>query len=384
MATGSRRCFLPINPGATPASEEFDMEDHSFDTLNKALVHKNPRRSLLGAAALLTSLDLAAPLNALAKKGNGKGKGKEHGKHKDKQKNKNKGKGQGQPQLCGPDIHEACASEFSLAYHTPKDVQSCTDQCEQCRAAGTAFCIIEREERATCCPGAEACCGDGIFGDCCAADRCCARAGGDPPFCAQPGKYCCRDGTGGSCRLGEACCADGTCLACEAPAVPNPATCECACPDGTAPPCGCDESCLGPVFGCCDGECVDLTSNNDHCGGCDRPPCTEPGKQCCNGGCVDVQFNNAHCGDNCQPCPSGRICCNGACVDPFTDPNHCGRCGISAPGHFCCGGFLWLERDFHCCFYPSGRTWPCHNGGLFTNQCCVLPGGGETCCPRPP
>src|SRR5262245_60111974 len=98
-------CFVLIRPGATPPMEESTMADHWFDQLNKALAQANRRRSLLGAAALLTSLDLSAPFRAAAKKGKGKGKG--HGKHKDKQKHKNKEKDQtdqGPPQLCGPDI----------------------------------------------------------------------------------------------------------------------------------------------------------------------------------------------------------------------------------------------------------------------------------------
>lgn len=41
------------------------MEDHWFDALNKALVKDRPRRSLLGATALLASL--AAPFSAAAK-----------------------------------------------------------------------------------------------------------------------------------------------------------------------------------------------------------------------------------------------------------------------------------------------------------------------------
>jgi len=247
------------------------LDDHWFDMLNKLLVRENPRRSLLAATGLLASLGIGGPFRAVAKQGNGKGKGKHKGKGKGKEKDK---KDKGQPQPCGPDIHDACESFFSLAHHTPQDVQSCKDRCAQCNAEGTAFCIIEREERATCCAAGEVCCGDGIFGDCCLSDRCCTREGGDTSFCAQPGKYCCRDGTGGSCRHGEACCANGTCLACEAPAVPNPATCQCEpCPGDQIPnPCpGLPGVCVdGFNRVCCVGfSCVfsgDHPDNYDCCG----------------------------------------------------------------------------------------------------------------------
>src|SRR5262245_43120947 len=155
------------------------MAEHWFDQLNKAIVQTNRRRSLLGAAALLTNLDLGAPFSATASKGkkgnNGKGHshGKGHRKHKDNHKNKNKEKDQTDqgppPPLCGLDVHDACASTFSLGQH----IQDCTDTCEHCRAAGVAFCISERDERPICCLAGERCCGDGIFGTCCPANKCC-------------------------------------------------------------------------------------------------------------------------------------------------------------------------------------------------------------------
>jgi hypothetical protein len=67
----------------------------------------------------------------------------------------------------------------------------------------------------------------------------------------------------------------------------------------------------------CDGVCVDLQSDPDHCGGCGTA-CT--GEQVCSeGDCV------AACGE-------GLTNCSGACVDLSVHPLNCGRCGRECPG----------------------------------------------------
>jgi hypothetical protein len=108
----------------------------------------------------------------------------------------------------------------------------------------------------------------------------------------------------------------------------------------------------------CDGECVDLTSDPDHCGGCNQPcadgaacgagacdadPCPA-GLLPCGSQCVEVDNDSAHCGgcsQTCNPgqscvlghctsggCPAGFIACGQQCVDPLSDPAHCGGCNI--------------------------------------------------------
>jgi hypothetical protein len=109
------------------------MEKHWFDPLNKALVRENPRRSLLGATALLASLGLDTPFSAAAKKRRKRKKGN-NGKKKDHKK-------YNAPKLCGPQIHTLCDSEFREPDHTPQDRQYCKDQCERCKKTGTPFCI---------------------------------------------------------------------------------------------------------------------------------------------------------------------------------------------------------------------------------------------------
>lgn len=60
----------------------------------------------------------------------------------------------------------------------------------------------------------------------------------------------------------------------------------------------------------CDGECVDLRSDVDHCGACGQP---------CAGACVD-----GSCEPECQP---PRTLCDTACVDLSSDPLNCEECG---------------------------------------------------------
>jgi hypothetical protein len=65
-------------------------------------------------------------------------------------------------------------------------------------------------------------------------------------------------------------------------------------------------------FTVCGGSCVDLQTDPSHCGGCDEPCADQP------------------CGDfECQPdgCPGFSAQCEDSCVDFDTDPLHCGECG---------------------------------------------------------
>ena len=122
----------------------------------------------------------------------------------------------------------------------------------------------------------------------------------------------------------------------------------------TGPQCSEDEE-------ICDGQCVDTSTDADHCGGCGQecpapenavPICSdsECGFECaadfdfCSGACVDLQIDSNHCGVCGNGCPEGEICqggsceelecdgeelvCGSECVDVNIDPDHCGDCGI--------------------------------------------------------
>ncbi len=77
------------------------------------------------------------------------------------------------------------------------------------------------------------------------------------------------------------------------------------------------------------------------------PECAE-GQDFCQGACLDVLTNDAHCGGCDNVCGEGLICvagecgceqgdyCDGACVDTSTDSAHCGTCGNACSGGAVC------------------------------------------------
>jgi len=91
----------------------------------------------------------------------------------------------------------------------------------------------------------------------------------------------------------------------------------------------------------CGAECVDISSNNRHCGGC--------GKDC---GAAAV------CSDGIclAPCGVDQARCLGQCVSLGTDNVNCGSCGKRcADGLVCSGGSCRLE-----CAPPLGTCPPAH------------------------
>lgn len=82
----------------------------------------------------------------------------------------------------------------------------------------------------------------------------------------------------------------------------------------------------------CDGRCVDLGANPEHCGACGVA--CGAGRFCVGGVCGAL-------------CAAPRILCAGACVDPESDPEHCGGCGIVCPTGLCNGGRCRDERAGH-------------------------------------
>ncbi|MBN1770197.1 MAG: hypothetical protein JXB32_02955 [Deltaproteobacteria bacterium] len=67
----------------------------------------------------------------------------------------------------------------------------------------------------------------------------------------------------------------------------------------------------------CGGECVDLTSNPEHCGGCDLA--CPAGSVCNEGGCAST-------------CSGVLTLCGASCVDLRSNPDHCGECDHACDG----------------------------------------------------
>ena len=125
-------------------------------------------------------------------------------------------------------------------------------------------------------------------------------------------------------------------------------------------------------------ECVNLATDDAHCGACDGACATDENcisgvctKDCgnlqlCGTACADLKTEPLHCGTCDNACNSGQVCtdgtcgcetgkcgdnctltlCQGACADTQTDTNNCGNCGntckLSTTG--CVGGV---------CQYPA-------------------------------
>ncbi len=88
---------------------------------------------------------------------------------------------------------------------------------------------------------------------------------------------------------------------------------------------------------CCGDKCVDIATDMDHCGGCNKP-CEYPyadicvqgdcrcsghsiicdgiTEKCCSTGtgCTDTQFTEEHCGDCNKSCPDGGTCYFSICI----------------------------------------------------------------------
>ena len=122
-----------------------------------------------------------------------------------------------------------------------------------------------------------------------------------------------------------------------------------------------------PGLSRCGADCVNLTDNAAHCGGCARAcpqgqlcvagQCLDcqPGLTRCSGACVDLAADARNCGACGTACVAMQMCaegkctcaagltlCNKTCVDLATDNDNCGRCGnncfIQRCGMGQCGG----------------------------------------------
>ena len=99
----------------------------------------------------------------------------------------------------------------------------------------------------------------------------------------------------------------------------------------------CAASCSGGRSECTR-SCVDLQTDALHCGDCTEQ--CEPGGSCVAADCIDscndscVRDREICASGTCE-CRSGFTSCNGACVDLATDPQHCGACDRDCGGDPC-------------------------------------------------
>lgn len=127
--------------------------------------------------------------------------------------------------------------------------------------------------------------------------------------------------------------------------------------DDATPPC------LADTPTNCGGECVDVSQDRRHCGGCDAPCLASQGcgqgkcRDCsqgelwCDDTCVDIWFNSNHCGACGVECKGGLVCqkeqcvcaagletCGADCVDLRSDRDNCGKCGVQCGTEPCIEG----------------------------------------------
>jgi hypothetical protein len=126
-----------------------------------------------------------------------------------------------------------------------------------------------------------------------------------------------------------------------------------------APPDGADAACpAGQAF--CEGACIDVMSNHDHCGSCQNA--CEPFEVCADGSCS-------------LECPSGLLACDGGCVDVSSDVNHCGRCDTVCTA----GMHASPVCDDRVCTVRCDGGWSDLDGDGACETECVPSAGGEVC-----
>jgi hypothetical protein len=304
--------------------------EHWFDALNKALVRDAPRRTMLRAAAVATSLALGVPLEARPKKGKKRKVGK---------KKRKKDRPNSPPPSCSGG---ACAAEPEYASNQ-EQIDFCELICRQCDGNDPRqFCITEGVKPdgsptmvARCCETDQECCGS----QCCGPAGKCCDLGGRGKICISPNAECCPDDTErGYCSPEQECCPGYGCVD------PSESCVGCV-------PCSPGKFCQDGVCVCqegltlCGDICRDTARDENNCGRCGQR-CTDPNRpDCCDGQCVNTRYHPHHCGrchHRCErhefcastgDCLCSTPCCHGndsgVCVGPWfccTEP--CSRCAV--------------------------------------------------------
>lgn len=170
---------------------------------------------------------------------------------------------------------------------------------------------------------------------------------GDCGYTPRAEGSACEDGN--PCTVGDTCDGAGGCApgpVCPAINPCNPQTCRgSVCVEGTAP----DGTSCGPAAAsrCCGGACVNISNDEDHCGGCNTA-CVAPQV------CETVSIT-----DTCSLQPgntTGRCRCLGGLDCPRDqtcragEPNRNGRCAPEVAGE-CAGDFQNIEGCPNYCWY---------------------------------
>jgi hypothetical protein len=136
----------------------------------------------------------------------------------------------------------------------------------------------------------------------------------------------------------------------------------------------------------CDGACVDLKTDADHCGGCGEACVT--GESCCRWNCVDTNKSEDHCGECGNACDNGEVCVAGQCSSctqgfvcggtvPFCNTQYtCGCTSVLEGGVVCGSAFCSNETcaSTAYCVNTYGPFAVCQAPGTgCCGQKCVLP-----------
>ncbi len=175
---------------------------------------------------------------------------------------------------------------------------------------------------------------------------------------------------------------------------------------GTNPRTASGGSACAVGFTDCFGVCVDLSTDNAHCGACGAacaefvncgsgqcggvipppPPGCAAGLTDCAHTCVDLAANPYHCGVCGNVCPLESVCQDGYCTAPAVCPAgqtrcvyctdldddlfNCGACGTACPtGWFCCGGTC-VDISSHL-YHCGGCNRACFAGDACENGVCA-------------
>lgn len=158
---------------------------------------------------------------------------------------------------------------------------------------------------------------------------------------------------------------------------------------------GCESSepCVGETvtksceeFGmvACDGLCIDIESNPQHCGGCgkacvegeichkdecigssDPRFCVVQGLEACDGVCVDLQKDVQRCGACDHACESHQTCYEGQCMNPEEVPGSGENTGCFGTDVMCYGVCTDIRNDnANCgdCLHACGEKEQCQAG----------------------